>query len=151
MSWTGEVDCLCRQCQERVMVPVGSDAAIAQCSECQTALLQHTTDGFSAQGALDQCACCGCAHLYQQKDFNRKLGVLLLVLGFALAPWTYGISILVLTLIDFFLYKKVGLVACCYECGAVYRDFAQVAEVPEFKLQLFDYYKSVKNTPLRAE
>jgi len=80
--------------------------------------------------------------VYQQKDFNRTIGVSLLVVGVILSFWTYGISLLVVTLIDFLLYRFVGNVGVCYQCQSAFRDDPAIARLEPFNLQLHDYYRS---------
>jgi len=77
-----------------------------KCPNCGTILVRFLTEEFEVSHRLNQCPVCGASHLYRQKDFNRRVGILLLVLGLALAYFTYGVSVGVLTLFDWWLYRK---------------------------------------------
>ena len=68
------------------------------------------------EGNVCQCPSCGRQDFYKQKDFNRKIGVVLFVIASILAIWTYGISLIVLYIFVFLLYKKFGDVVACFKC-----------------------------------
>jgi hypothetical protein len=72
---------------------------------------------------VERCAACGHGEMYVQKDFNRTTGLILVTIGAILVPWTYAISLVVVTIIDFVLYYKLGDVTVCYECRAVHRGY----------------------------
>lgn len=99
------------------------------------------TERMKNERVLEICAICGSSDLYRMKDFNRKLGLFILVLGIALSFFTYGVSLLLVTIIDWWLYKKVGELAVCYKCQALYRGYA-LDNIPAFNLVLFDHYRS---------
>ncbi len=107
-------------------------------------LLNFQTDHFLQDGTLNQCPICGCPHIYQQKDFNRKVGVGLIVIGVLFAYFTYGISLVLVTLIDWLLIRKVGSVGICYRCDGQFRKSDKVNDLPGFNLSLFDYYRNIK-------
>jgi len=106
------------------------------CSEPRVLLVQPP--------ALQPCPVCETEHVYKQKDFNRKLGVLLLLVGIAGSYFTYGLSLLVVALFDWWLYRHVGEVGLCYRCHSQFRGSPEVDALPPFTLQLHDYYKSLK-------
>lgn len=141
-----ELDAQCPWCSTRTQSR-GSDGSFP-CMNCGKSLLRHPAEEFLTEKALNQCPLCGCRHLYRQKDFNRKLGLALLVLGFALAYFTYGLSIVLLTLFDFWLYKRVGDVGCCYQCGTLFRESKHIDKLDLFNLSLNDYYRSLRKDPL---
>ena len=72
---------------------------------------------------FQQCPICKCPHFYLSKDFNQILGLFVLSIGIVFVPWTYGLSLPVLALIDWVLYKRVPTVVYCYRCGALFRGF----------------------------
>lgn len=111
------------------------------CTGCGRALLTERTDGHS-EGKLDQCAGCGCPDLYRAKDFDRKIGLGLVTAGVIASFWTYGLSLLAVTLLDLWLYRRVGEAAFCYRCGTRYRKWEGIAEVPPFNLVMHDHYRN---------
>lgn len=81
-----------------------------------------TADG-GLRDPVDRCIACGSSRLFVQKDFNRRLGLAIVLVGAALSPWTYGGSLVVCLLIDYALYFVVPEVTVCYGCDAIHRGF----------------------------
>jgi len=133
----------CPHCSHLQTFDFSHSQVLNKCVKCDKPLLPHATQGLLEGTKLNQCPLCGAAHLYQRKDFNQKLGVALIVIGVLLAYFTYGLSLLVVTLIDFFLFKKIKEVGICYQCGAQFRNSPLIHSLDAFNLQLFDYYKNL--------
>ncbi len=132
-----DIYCKCPTCNEWV-------ESVETCPKCSGPLLVFATEVFHETGKLDQCVVCGSQHLYRQKDFNRKVGVAIVVIGVLLAYWTYGLSLLAVAFIDWVIYQNVFDVGCCYRCGAQYREFEKIGELEPFNLQLHYYYKNLE-------
>ena len=94
---------------------------------------------------IEHCPVCGCKHLYRQRDFNRGLGCLLVAIGAALVPWTYGLSLIALSAVDFFLYRRLQTSVVCYRCDTVYRDARPGPRQGEFDLLKHDVLKYGKS------
>jgi hypothetical protein len=88
-----------------------------------------------------QCAVCSSARLYRQRDFNRFLGIVVVVVGAVLVPFTYGISLPVVFLIDLILYRRVAEMAVCYLCRAEYRGIEVPKRVLPFRHHLAAGYE----------
>ena len=91
------------------------------------------------------CLLCGCRHLYAQKDFNRALGCVLVAIGALLVPWTYGLSLVVLAVVDLVLYYRLSESVVCYQCDTVYRDARPGPRQNEFDLLKHDVLKYGKS------
>ena len=63
-----------------------------------------------------KCPACGCKHLYKKKDFNQTLGCLVIIVGAVFVPVTYGLSLVLLFLLDLFLYSRIKDSVECYKC-----------------------------------
>ena len=95
-------------------------------------------------------ACVGCGHdtLYVQRDFNRTLGLAIVVVGslaalyfFAKGEPLYAMGALVLmAAIDFLIYSLVGEVTVCYACHTVYRGFPKNPAHEPFDLKNLEKY-----------
>ncbi|HLF17865.1 MAG TPA: hypothetical protein VI749_03110 [Candidatus Omnitrophota bacterium] len=72
---------------------------------------------------LERCPVCQCRQFYLMKDFNQLIGCLVMLAGIVLVPWTYGLSLPVFALLDWFLYKKVDAFIVCYRCACEFRGF----------------------------
>ncbi len=80
---------------------------------------------------FDYCPMCDCRQFYLSKDFNQFLGCGIMALGIVLVPWSYGISLPVFALVDWFLHRRVPTIINCYRCGCEFRGF--VPEQKRFK------------------
>jgi len=99
------------------------------CNECQKPVL------FESNLDFVECPVCGCEHFYRKKDFNQAVGCIVILIGALLVPWTYGISLLVLSIIDYLLYRRVKDSVECYKCKSEFKDVI----VPD-KLTPFDHH-----------
>jgi hypothetical protein len=144
MKKKSEIEAKCPHCHSVCFLEYPWADAPPPCTKCEGELILHPTVTFQNEGRLDQCPVCGGAHLYRQKDFNRRLGVAIVLVGVLFSYFTYGLSLLAVALIDWFIYRRVGEVASCYACGSVYRGFSSVRAVPPFNLSLHDYYRSIR-------
>jgi LSD1 subclass zinc finger protein len=132
-----EVQITCTSCGSSVEVLPDKGATKVQCAVCQ-----HVHDvKFSEEherGVLKDCPVCSRQDFYKQKDFNRKIGVALFVIAAILSIWTYGISLVVLYLVDLFLFRKLSLVAICYKCKTNFRKLQNMSEIRDFDHEMND-------------
>lgn len=98
------------------------------CPDCQKewGTLKNKEDLF------DQCPMCPARQFYITKDFNQILGCAVMLVAIVLVPWTYGLSLPVLALVDWLLHKKAGTVICCYRCGTEFRGFGNPKNFKNF-------------------
>jgi hypothetical protein len=106
--------------------PAAAPEPTLTCSHCGHAQPMAAA-AFDETGRLrdpvEVCIACGGKRLYSQKDFNRKLGVAIVVVGAVLSPWTYGLSLVACMGIDYGLYYVVPEITVCYGCDAIHRGF----------------------------
>ncbi|MEA2488700.1 MAG: hypothetical protein QOH21_492 [Acidobacteriota bacterium] len=124
---------LCTQCDARLAREPGEPASV--CEQCGTA---SAVTAPPADAVIDRCAACGHEELYFQKDFNRKTGIALVVLGSIFVPWTYGLSLLAVTILDYAVWRVVKDVIVCYECQAVHRGYVANPLLKPFDLVIHD-------------
>lgn len=91
-----------------------------------------------AGSLIDKCAACNHDQLYVQKDFNRTTGIALVVLGSIFVPWTYGLSLLGVTILDYIVWRLVKNVIVCYRCQAVHRGYPTNPAIKHFDLATHD-------------
>jgi hypothetical protein len=103
---------------------------------------------------LRRCVVCPSSDLYARKDFPQRLGVTLVVLGFAASCvawyyvswspyaiyWTFGI-LFATALVDVLLYVVCGQALQCYRCGAIYRDVPRMDEHAPFSLDVHERHR----------
>ena len=121
---------LCPNCEARLARESGE--APRACEHCGAASL------VVAPAQVDRCAACDHDQLYFQKDFNRRTGIALVVLGAIFVPWTWGLSLLAVTILDYIVWRMVKDVIVCYQCQAVHRGYAIPAHVKPFDLVVHD-------------
>jgi hypothetical protein len=113
-----------------------------RCTNCGK---EYNDAGFwNTESGLLYCAICRCRDLFIQKDFNRKVGVAIAVVGAILAPFTKLISLFVCAGIDFILYKALPMITICYRCNSIYRDFPRSSAHEGFNLGINDRYRSAE-------
>lgn len=130
----------CTQCGSGIHVYPNREASKAQCDVCSNIQEVHFNADHE-QGILNDCPCCSRKDFYQQRDFNRKIGVMLFVVASILSIWTYGISFIVLYAFDFFLFKRLSSVAICYKCDTIFRHVSNLKEIPAFDHEMNDRIK----------
>ncbi len=102
------------------------DFACAKCGKTYTARF----DGVLSSEGVEQCAFCRDHAFFLQKDFDQRLGCL--VMGVALAAalfigwkfgWIWFTPVLLATVVvDWIVAAKIRPVTICYRCDAEYRD-----------------------------
>ena len=114
---------------------------------CKTCGKQYADLEFwSKDSGVLYCPACRCRDLYIQKDFNRKVGLGIVILGAILAPFTKLISLLVCALIDLILYLALPVITVCYKCHSIYRDFPKSNKHEGFNLGINDRYRSAERS-----
>ena len=124
---------LCTACEKRLARAAGEPAS--PCSHCNA----PSSVIAPPEGALiERCAACDHDQLYFQKDFNRRTGIALVVVGAIFVPWTYGASLLAVTILDYIVWRVVKDVIVCYECQAVHRGYPIPPALKPFDLVIHD-------------
>jgi hypothetical protein len=117
----------CPKCDADVRTEVPPSAAEFACPACRANL--SVPSGAFEGTALTRCLVCASTELFVRKDFPQRVGVGIVVLGFALSSvawaymlpiWTFAI-LFATALIDLMLYTLVPDALMCYRCGAQYR------------------------------
>jgi hypothetical protein len=114
---------VCEACDRAVYGYVETPAAGIECAGCRRRHVLQGAAGSVEAGRVTRCLRCGADRLYTQKDFNRNVGLGVFVVAAILSIPTWGVSLLVATLLDLGLYYALGSVTICYSCGAQHRGF----------------------------
>jgi len=102
----------------------------------------EATPAVANPEALRACLACGGPDLYRHRDFNQKLGLLLIVAGAGLCIyWTSFLPLLAAAAVDGLLYLALPDVAICYACKAHHRGFPDLKRIPPFDLERFETYR----------
>ena len=124
---------LCTVCERRLARESGEPAR--PCEHCGAAT---PVVAPPPETLIDRCAACGHDQLYFQKDFNRRTGIALVVAGSIFVPWTYGLSLLGVTILDYIVWRMVKDVVVCYRCQAVHRGYPPNPAIAPFDLATHD-------------
>lgn len=135
----------CRGCGFPFRARLEAGQEVLACPNCSEIRPVASGGWSTSERRVDACPLCGCDHLYRQRDFNRGLGCLLVVIGAVFVPWTYGLSLVVLSLVDLVLYYRLSEAVVCYRCDTVYRDALPQPRQTEFDLLKHDVLKYGKS------
>jgi hypothetical protein len=124
---------LCPKCETR-LGRVASEPA-RPCDRCGQ---PSDVVARAAGSVITSCAACGHDQLYFNKDFNRTTGIALVAVGAVFVPWTYGLSLLGVTILDYIVWRMVKDVIVCYECQAVHRGYPANPSLKPFDLVVHD-------------
>jgi len=127
------VNFLCTNCDARLARVPGEPACA--CERCGAA---NEVVAPPVGTIIERCAACGHDQLYFQKDFNRTTGIALVVVGSIFVPWTYGLSLLGVTILDYIVWRLVKNVIVCYQCQAVHRGYPPNPAIKPFDLVTHD-------------
>ena len=104
----------------------GGEFRCEGCSEPYSARFE----GVAPAGSIERCAFCGNRAFFRQKDFDQRLGCLLLAVSLGLAllvgwrfGWIWFTPVLLATVaVDWIVARRIRPVTICYRCDAEYRD-----------------------------
>lgn len=107
----------------------GSEAGAQACSKCARPF-EASFDGVVGGEGVEKCAFCGKHAFFLQKDFDQRLGCLIMGISLAAAlfvGWRFGWiwftpALLVSVVVDWIVAARIRPVTICYRCDAEYRD-----------------------------
>ena len=124
---------LCTNCEARLARSSGEPPS--SCEHCGT---PSSVVAPPDNATIERCAACDHDQLYFQKDFNRRTGIALVVVGAIFVPWTWGLSLLGVTILDYIVWRVVKDVIVCYRCQAVHRGYPIPPSIKPFDLVIHD-------------
>jgi hypothetical protein len=143
-----EINTYCPGCGNGLFLDAHPPAGSVPCRRCGGGREAKGVGRSAPDGSVTACGFCGGSEFYRQKDFNRKLGLIILVLGFGSALcgaallgdlWFFWILI-GMAVLDLALYRLLPEVQVCYACQAIYRGIPIPSSVEAFDLALHDQY-----------
>jgi hypothetical protein len=127
------INYLCLACEARLARDAGEPARPCDFCGAATPVTAPPDDSL-----IGRCGACAHDQLYFQKDFNRRTGIALVVAGSIFVPWTYGLSLLGVTILDYIVWRLVKDVIVCYQCQAVHRGYPPNPALQPFDLVVHD-------------
>jgi hypothetical protein len=133
----------CRGCGFPFKVAISPVDATLECPNCNQTLELPSLEDWNDEPPrlLVSCPVCGCRHLYRERHFNRALGCFLVLVGAAFVPWTYGLSLVLLSGVDLIMYHRLKESVVCYRCDTVFIDAEPTERHGDFDLLKHDVLK----------
>jgi hypothetical protein len=147
----------CR-CFQRHEAQASLEKISLTCHICGKAWPLRWSEPVLRDNVLDVCPLCGDTHFYIQRDFNPNLGLVIAVAGCVFAfvlglvydfRWLFA-ALVVLALVDGFLYWRLPDIAKCYLCKSEFRDYAPNPRHGRYDLALADAVEIQRAADLRA-
>jgi DNA-directed RNA polymerase subunit RPC12/RpoP len=137
----------CSRCDRTVRREFDAQTASIGCLHCGDQIA--VPSGAVAGGSVQRCLVCPSTELFVRKDFNQRLGVTIILVGFLLSTvawyfyWIYATFAILMAsaLLDVVLYFAVGDLLQCYRCHAEYRGLENLDEHPRFSLETHEKYR----------
>lgn len=141
----------CPSCQQTNQLEVSEAHRQMSCVHCGTAWSLDFSDSLIQTGMVDRCALCREDKLYVQRDFNRNLGLAIVMLAAIVSFWLYGrdqvvwsFGVLFAAVVaDFVLYWILPYVTICYVCRAEYRITMKNPAHEAYELALAEKYEQI--------
>ncbi|MEO8349341.1 MAG: hypothetical protein ABI610_10545 [Acidobacteriota bacterium] len=106
-----------------------SDTGDFRCAKCGEPYFAKLA-GIAPGGPVERCGFCGNRAFFLQKDFDQRLGCLLMAIALALAlrvgwkvGWIWFTPVLLASVVvDWIVAYRIRTVTICYRCDAEYRE-----------------------------
>ncbi len=142
-----EVHYQCPRCQKPNRHALQPQGGTLRCLECGLEVAYRAED--VQQQSIRHCLLCPSDDLYVRKDFPQKLGLWIVVLGFAASCVTWYWRQVVATFailfgtaaLDLVLYLTFGDVLTCYRCRAEYRGVRNLDQYAGFDLEVHERHR----------
>jgi len=138
----------CDECLAELEVPLDPESGEVTCPNGHPVIAFH----HQIEEKLRCCSRCAGTAFFAQKDFDQRLGCLILVIGAATAlvvsKLVGGLAfvpvLLLFALGDYFLAQRVGTVVICYRCDSEYRGLPDAATFKAYDPHIAERYAKVK-------
>lgn len=137
-----EVNFACATCGNGLLLPLDGGNHSLRCARCQSDV--RLTDS-SPEEPRRTCAACGSTTLFVQRDFNRKLGIAIVLIAALFAVRTWGLSLVAAALIDLALYRLLPRITVCYACDAIHRGGRPNPAHRAFDHEVAEEFKEAKS------
>jgi hypothetical protein len=138
----------CRRCESEIVFTPGLEQGVPSCSRCKAPVALRMDPSIRQNGFVRNCVGCGHDNLYIQKDFNRTLGLAIVIVGSLISLFFFSrtqpllgmMALFVSAGVDFIIYSLVGDVTVCYACHTIYRGFPRNPDHGPFDLKDLEKY-----------
>ncbi len=138
----------CSACGYRVAVDP-AEVEDSKCTRCGVETSLDISDRMLEDNQVDVCPNCGRRAFYVQRDFNRNLGLVIVIVCAVIGlffvfldrPFLFYASLGVGVLIDLVLYLALPDVTICYACQAIFRGATRNPDHGGFDLHIADHFE----------
>lgn len=139
----------CPNCQAELSFnSVADHEKESACPNCAQPVRIAFSDRILKDNVLDSCPSCGKRAFYTQRDFNRNLGLGIVIVCALIGiyyvwhdqPYLFYAALGFAVLADALLYLLLPEVTVCYACKAVFRGAKRNPEHQGFDLHIADVY-----------
>ena len=121
----------CEACCASTAVDSKAAPSEVVCRRCGERRDVRLSAGITERNLVEQCALCGCGHLYIEKDFNGYVGAAIVVGAIVVSAvlwtrnlvWSLGV-LAAAALVDLLVWTLSRERTVCYKCVAQYRGAA---------------------------
>ncbi|MEM7233380.1 MAG: hypothetical protein AAF517_14475 [Planctomycetota bacterium] len=151
------VQCVCPHCDEEFFFLVTDRRAATICCPGCGATFPGSGDVPAESAPVERCLVCGNEEFYIQKDFNRQIGLWIVLTSFliiflVMLKWDHRTGIYCLfglAAVDWIAYRLLPEVTVCYLCQSVYRRFPLHPKHRGFYLGDEEKYKKLRQDWVR--
>ena len=137
----------CPQCEATSSVALDDTDQTVVCPSCSHSI--GIPPGAMTQDRITRCLVCPSKELFIRKNFPQRLGVAIVVLGFAISCITWYFRLVIATFgvlfatagIDVLLYFFMGNALQCYRCQAHYTGVADLEGHTGFDLEVHERHR----------
>ena len=126
----------CSRCQKNNCMDLPENNTHVSCSSCK-----QETQLKSFLSTYERCPFCECKAFYVQKSIHPQIMWGGLFIAIVLVPWSYGLSLPVLWLIDLAIHKKIPNLLVCYRCRGAFHGFRIPEKFKAFQHWIGDKYE----------
>jgi hypothetical protein len=135
----------CPQCDAGLPVDALQAPAAITCGRCGRQIALDVGDSLREGRAVDRCPVCRGEDFYARKDFNPRVGLLVVIAGAIISGTFYWFGrdlmayaiLAAAVLVDLVVYGRLEDVTVCYRCHSEFRGAYQRA-APAFDLHTAD-------------
>lgn len=120
----------CPQCGVEHQKDAADESTLLDCGRCGYVGLFPTD--WTRDLNVERCPICGNTELYRQKDFNHRVGIIVLIFGAIFAYMTKYVSLVFAGILDLILYLTAPEVLTCYHCRTQVRGHRPGSEHGRF-------------------
>ncbi len=131
----------CPKCKTAFRIDINKTSNNFSCIHCNKEFDKITIENIKNTKLVSICPICLSNDFWIDKNFPKKVGIFFVIITAILVPFTYGLSFVILFILDLTLWFLLGWRINCYRCEAVFVGFQKNSRYKKFDLKLADYYK----------